>query len=144
MKRKFKCCECGLESNVLPGERARRRTGCYSCVKSGYEPSKPEYFYLMQRPDKRQFGITTNFTKRMADHKSNGWKLIEHIGHFWWGRISREWIKPEKWLKTKIGLIYGSTENWLTSKIEFRSFGELFEYSGIKPLLEGKDSEVDT
>ena len=80
--RKFKCCEYGLEWNMQPGERARRRSGCPSCAKSGYDPSKPGYFYLMQRPGEQQFRITTNFAKRMADHKSNGWKLIEHIGHF--------------------------------------------------------------
>ena len=80
----------------------------------------------------------------MADHKSNGWILIEHVGPFDGKEVQETESSPKKWLKTKMGLIDGSTENWLTSKIEFRSLRELFEYSGIKPLWEGKDGEVDT
>ena len=89
-------------------------------------------------------GITTNFAKRMADHKSNGWILIEHVGTFDGKEVQETESSLKKWLETKIGLIDRSTENWLSSKIEFRSLRGLFEYSGINPLREGKDGEVDT
>ncbi len=132
-KRIFRCGECGLEWNVQPGSRTSGKfTGCPSCSKSGYDLSKPGYFYLMQRPGEQQFGITTNFTKRMADHKSNGWTLIEHVGPFDGKEVQETESKFKKWLRNKIGLIDGSTENWLTSSMEVGSLAELKEISGIQ------------
>ena len=68
----------------------------------------------------------------MADHKSNGWILIEHVGPFDGKEVQETESSPKKWLKTKIGLIDGSTENWLTSSMEVGSLAELKEISGIQ------------
>ena len=41
----------------------------------------------------------------------------------------------KKWLKDEIGTIYGTTENWSTTKMEVQSLAELKARSGIETDL---------
>lgn len=63
-------CECGQiwqtkATNVL------NRTGCPACSKSGYNPSKPGFLYLLQSENGLfvKVGITNNLTSRMTTLK---------------------------------------------------------------------------
>ena len=90
----------------------------------------------MERPAEQQFGITNDFQTRMQSHARNGWNLIEHTTE---PALGQKVLDTEnafkKWLRTEIGLMDGTTENWSTTKMEVQSLAELKARSGIETDL---------
>ena len=106
--------------------------GCPECTEYGFNPGKDAYFYLMERPGEQQFGITNSVKDRMKAHKRYGWMKVEVVGPFPGHSVVETERKLKHWLRLNIGLIKGSTENWLTKNMEVKSLAELKEISGIE------------
>jgi len=106
--------------------------GCPTCAEHGFDPEKEAWFYLMQRPGEQQFGISNVIEKRLDFHKKYGWTLIECVGPNSGKKIQETESSLKKWLRTKIGVVKGTSENWLTKDLEIKSLAELKDISGIK------------
>ena len=112
-----------------------RGKGCPICAEYGFNPGKPAYFYLMERPGEQQFGITNDINGRMKYHKRFGWFELEIIGPHSGEKILQAETTLKRWLKAEIGAIEGTSENWTTSAMEIRSLAELKAKSGIETDL---------
>lgn len=106
--------------------------GCPDCAEYGFNPSDDAWFYLMKRPGEQQIGITNNFKKRIETHQRNGWDLLDWTKETSPGKIVLDTEKLfKRWLKEKVGLIQGTTENWFTNTMEVKTLAELKAKSGI-------------
>ena len=111
-------------------------SGCPICAESGFNPAKDAWFYLMQRPGEQQLGISNVISDRLRTHERNGWTLLERTTEPASGQKVLDAEKAlKKWLKEKVGLIEGTTENWSTATLEVQSLAELKTKSGIKTDL---------
>ena len=89
----------------------------------------------MQRESEQQLGITNDLPQRFAYHSCFGWSELDSTGPHPGRKVLDTEILLKKWLKEKIGLIPGTTENWYTSKMEVHSLAELKERSGIETSI---------
>ena len=92
-------------------------TNCPDCAETGFSPDKPSWFYLMQRPDEQQFGITNNINERINVHSRKGWKVIKKTGPHDGYKVQETEKKLKQWLRKEVGLVDGTTENWYTSQV---------------------------
>jgi len=134
-KKSWKCLLGHNWDAVVANRTPPTNSGCPVCVEKGYNPGKFAWFYLMQRPGEQQLGITNNIEQRDREHGSKGWILLDHAGP----RCGREILDLEttfkQWLKTSVGVVKGTTENWATTSMEVQSLAELKAKSGIETDL---------
>ena len=80
LKRKW-LCDFGHEWRAAVSNRVNG-TGCPSCAKSGYDPNKSGWFYLIDHDglEMYQIGISNYPDDRLANHKGRGWEVIEIRG----------------------------------------------------------------
>lgn len=121
--------------NAQITSRCYNKSGCPKCSKHGYNPGKPGFFYLMERPGEQQFGVTNDPPKRLGVHANNGWTEIEIVGPHDGDLILRTENQLKTWLKATFGNLPGTRENWLTTDLEIRSLAELKSVSGITTNL---------
>ena len=134
-KLSWKCKE-GHRWNTSPDQRTGKgKTGCPICAEFGYDPKKSGWFYLMQRKNEQQFGITNHIEDRINFHSKKGWKELKRTGPHDGYEVQETEKRLKQWLKKKIGVVEGTTENWYTSKMEVHSLAELKEKSGIKTTI---------
>lgn len=90
----------------------------------------------MQRPGEQQLGITNNLEGRFKTHMRNGWEPLDWTKEPASGKLVYETeIRFKKWLRKEIGLIKGTTENWVTTSMEVQTLSELKKRSGIQTEL---------
>ena len=131
----WKCLE-GHRWNASSDKRTvPQRTGCPVCAESGYEPSKSGWFYLMQRENEQEFGITNHIEDRINFHSRQGWKELKRTGPHDGYEVQETEKRFKKWLKKEIGLVPDKQENWYTSNLEVKSLAELKEKSGIETSI---------
>ena len=128
-------CSLGHKWKARVCERALKGTGCPECAEYGFNPGKPAWFYLMERPDQQQLGITNDLSKRMKHHASFGWIKLDVSGPHDGQLVLDTETLLKKWLRKEIGLVPEKTENWYTSKMEVHSLAELKEKSGIETSI---------
>jgi hypothetical protein len=128
-------CPKGHQWEAPINNRTVNNTGCPECAQYGFKTAEDAYFYLMTRPGEQQIGITNNLDRRVQDHSVNGWTLIDHAGPRPGREILDLEIKIKRWLKERIGVIPGTTENWATSAMEVCSLAELKYRSSIETDL---------
>jgi hypothetical protein len=71
--RKWKCTEC---SHIWSAQvNTRMRSGCPACTKTGYNPGKDGFLYLLEHDEwgMLQIGITNVPKDRLASHRRLGW-----------------------------------------------------------------------
>jgi hypothetical protein len=75
-------CQVGHVWRARVANRAILQRGCPSCSRTGYDPQKRGYLYLLTKSDYEvlQVGISNNLKNRLATHFSNGWKLLDTRG----------------------------------------------------------------
>ena len=129
----WKCTKGHTWKSLIVNRTAGR--GCPKCAEYGFNPSKPSWIYLMQRPEEQQFGITNDIKKRIQHHASFGWHEIDTSGPHNGEEVFETEKKLKNWLKKEVGVIPHRTENWYTSKMEVNSLAELKEKSGIDTPL---------
>lgn len=75
-------CNLGHIWAISPNGRKKGMVGCPSCARTGFNPSKDGFLYLIHNFDLQmlQIGIS-NFPKdRIKDHRRTGWEVIDIRG----------------------------------------------------------------
>ena len=75
----WECKDCGHEWPAIVRDRAKRGAGCSHCAKYGHDRSGASFVYLICRPGQIQYGIMNIWTRRLKDHASKGWELLDKI-----------------------------------------------------------------
>jgi hypothetical protein len=130
-KVQWKCDQGHIWSTSIDHRTGNRRSGCPVCAETGFNPGKEAWFYLMERPGEQQIGITNVVEQRLRTHVANGWSLIEVVGPFSGVKVLEAETLLKRWIRTRVGAIPGTSENWRTASIEVASLAELKGESGI-------------
>ena len=129
-------CEFGHKWKTSVSLRTSSGTGCPSCSKSGFDPNKESYIYLLEQPtwNMSQVGITNDLTRRVTEHALNGWSVLEYRGPMD-GHLAQQWERAIlRMLKAKgadlsnskiAGKFDGYSEAWSKSAFEVKSIKEL-------------------
>ena len=134
--RKWKCSSCSHEWETTPNSRAGQEAGCPECSEGGgYKTSLPGWFYLLERPGEQQLGITNFKEDRLKTHANNGWEKVEVVGPAEGSLVLETEKRFKHWLRTKVGLVPGTHENWFSAKLEVRSLAELKAKSDVETEL---------
>ena len=112
-----------------------RGSGCPYCAEYGFNPDKPAWFYLLSRPGEQQFGITNNIQQRLEHHSRNGWREVEITGPHPGEEVWNTERALKKWLKRKVKVVPGTTENWYEKDMSIWSLKALKELSGIETSI---------
>jgi hypothetical protein len=75
--------KCSVCQRRWPARGAKRvaGSGCSKCNKYGHDQAAPSFFYLVTRsPGQVKFGIMNVWTKRIEQHFSKGWSLLDRVG----------------------------------------------------------------
>ena len=107
-------------------------SGCPECCEKGFNPGKRAWFYLMERPGEQQFGISNDIKQRLKKHEKNGWILIEYVGPFPGKEVLAAETELKRWLRSEIGVIQGTSENWESHLFQVNSLYELKQKTGIE------------
>jgi len=139
---------CGHTDPRSPGFRLKNGYGpkskCTGCRPnpSGFNKSMPGFFYLLRRPGQIQFGISNRIEKRLANHRKNGWELIEAVGSIFGNqildleRLVKEFLnfkgipRGKKAFREKFD---GWTESFQTVDLDCSSIVDLLTKLGITP-----------
>lgn len=127
----WRCAE-GHTWKTSASSRTVDGTGCPSCAKYGFKQAEQAWLYLMQRPGEQQLGITNDPETRLRKHGQQGWQEIQLLGPFPGAKALAAEKALKRWLRTEIGLIARTHENWLTSRLEVQSLQELKRRSGAE------------
>jgi len=133
VRKKWKCKE-GHSWSATVVKRTTGR-GCPTCSKGGFSPDKLAWFYLMERPGEQQIGITNNLETRFRQHYLNGWIEVDFVGPADGQTVLDTETEFRQWIRTKLGLVPGTHENWFTATLEVQSLAELKKISGISTDL---------
>jgi hypothetical protein len=120
------------------GSRTNIGSGCPSCAKFGYDPSKDGFLYFLYHPSwsMYQIGITNVPEDRIARHRYLGWEPLEIRGPLD-GFVTRQWEQDIlAMLRTKgivlgskkgVGKFDGYTEAWDAGAFSVASLKELMK-----------------
>lgn len=133
-KKRWVCSE-GHKWVATVKDRTGDGNGCPFCADHGFNRDKDAWIYLMERPGEQQIGITNDLETRIKTHQGRGWNLIETVGPIYGDTAYKTERTLKDWLKTEIGTVQGTTENWETSRMEVRSLADLKARSGIETDL---------
>jgi hypothetical protein len=112
--------------------------GCPSCAKTGFDPAKPGWLYLLAQPDwgLLQIGITNVPSERLVKHRSRGWIDVDLRGPMD-GNLARDWESAVLAMLRSADAVVGSTdaagvfdgytEAWIASTYPAASLSELIE-----------------
>jgi hypothetical protein len=137
IKLKWKCNE-GHVWHATVGSRTNIGSGCPSCAKFGFDPSKDGFLYFLYHPDwiMYQIGITNVPEDRIARHKGLGWEPLEIRGPLE-GFVTRQWEQDILSMLRKKGVVLGSkkgvgkfdgyTEAWDAGAFSVGSLKELMK-----------------
>ena len=123
--RTWKCSECKHVWDASINNRTHRGSGCPSCAETGYNSKKPGWFYLMERGEELQIGITNHLDQRIKQHKKSKWSLLDVSKKLDGKKVLETEKKFKRFLLKKIGLISGTKENWERKKMNITSLKEL-------------------
>ena len=103
-------CGLGHEWTATVDHRNDGR-GCPSCAKTGFDPAKPGWLYLLAQPDwgLLQVGITNVPAERLVKHRSRGWVDVDLRGPMD-GTLARDWESAILAMLIAADAVVGSTE----------------------------------
>ncbi len=80
-RRKFQCGQGHIWTARI-SDRTAKGAGCPSCAKTGFDPNKSGWLYLIEHDQfaMQQIGISNNPHERLASHNGRGWEVIEIRG----------------------------------------------------------------
>ena len=134
--RKAWCCDKGHKWKAVVSDRTPPSSnGCPDCAETGFKPSLPAWFYLLQRPGEQQLGVTNYLDNRLRYHAKRGWSEVEVVGPCPGEAVLTTEKSFKRWLRTAVGLVPGTHENWFTAKLEVQSLAELKAKSGVETEL---------
>lgn len=122
-------CHCGYIWETSPNSMMFSRdigtNGCHACSRRNFRFNDAAYLYLMNREGEQQIGITNNPSNRFRRHYLNGWNLTELIGPKDGRKIHNRELAIKRWIRSRIGCVAGTRENWYTSRFRVSSISEL-------------------
>lgn len=127
----WRCAKCGGEWRASVVNRTDKKSGCPSCSRSNFDPTKPAIIYLMERHGEQQFGISGKVERRMYQHKRAGWTLVEMSPWMPGHQAADLELAVKRWLKVEVGTAKGTSEVWGTGDLEVVSLRDLFERAGV-------------
>ena len=81
-KADWKCGDCGHEWPARVVDRGTQGNGCPRCSKTGFDPSKPGWLYLLRRYRNGrlefQWGITNHLEQRTRQYIKYDWVVIDY------------------------------------------------------------------
>jgi len=134
-KKKWRC-EFGHIWTAQIANRVYLERGCPSCSKTGFDPNKKSWLYFLEQEDWQmlQVGISNIPIKRLKEHESTGWKLLDSRGPMD-GILTQQWetailrmlkAKGADLSNSKIaGKFDGYSEAWSKSTFPVKSIKEL-------------------
>ena len=80
-RKKWKCDKGHIWESMVT-TRAHLNRGCPTCAKTGFDPNKPGWLYLLQHDlwGMLQIGISNVPKDRLKTHKKNGWDVLDLRG----------------------------------------------------------------
>jgi hypothetical protein len=138
LKKNWKCPEGHIWKTVISHRTGSRETGCPSCAKFGYDFNKDGFLYFLKHEDWKmlQIGITNVPEIRLAQHRRNGWEVVELRGPMD-GLIARDWETSILQMLKRHGATLASgevagkfdgyTEAWIMASFPASSLHELME-----------------
>lgn len=127
-------CECGNVGKLCLLD-VRRGCRCKKCSHGGFKGSLPGYVYLLQRPNQYKIGIYNEGTRRMHQHRKNGWTLLDQKKYLNGQEAYFEELKLKRLLRQKnipTGFhafreyFDGFTESWNAVDLEVNSLDDLY------------------
>jgi hypothetical protein len=106
-----------------------RGSGCPVCSPRGFDPGRPAWLYLLERPGEQQVGITGNLPQRMGAHGRDGWQPLDVHGPLDGFEAQRLEAGVRRWLHSNGWCLPGTAECWSTGHVEVSSLRELIELS---------------
>ena len=103
---------CGLNHEwVATVDHRTGGQGCPSCARTGFDPAKPGWLYLLAQPDwgLLQIGITNVPAERLVKHRSRGWVDVDLRGPMD-GNLARDWESSILAMLRSSGAVVGSAE----------------------------------
>ena len=108
----WKCREGHTWTALVSTRTGQHGSGCPTCATYGYDPTRPGWLYLMERPGEQQIGITNVPEQRLRFHETRRWELLDIVGPASGVRIQRVERELKAWLRPNFGRIPGTHENW--------------------------------
>ncbi len=128
------CSECSFEWSAKVVNRTIG-SGCPACAKTGFDPSKKGYLYLLAKEHLgyQQFGLMNVPKRRLATHKKAGWEILDVVGPSDGIWVQQTEVAIKSFFRSRGTLLdrntndkfVGYTETWLCDGIEFHSISEL-------------------
>ncbi len=126
--KKWKC-GCGYIWETSPNSMVFSNqigtNGCHACSRRNFRFSDDAYLYLMERDKDQQIGITNNPKNRFRRHYRNGWRLVELQGPSNAWKIHERELTIKRWIKSRVGCVDGTRENWFKTDLCVSSIAEL-------------------
>jgi hypothetical protein len=131
-------CHLGHVWTTSPSGRLRGE-GCPSCSRSGFDPNKSGWLYLIDHLELEmlQIGITNSPKDRLKDHSRRGWELIEVRGPLD-GHLAQNLETACLHSLERRGAVLGHkaliqqfdgySEAWLKSSLEVASISQILEW----------------
>jgi hypothetical protein len=135
---KWICKEKHIWITSIDARTGKQGSGCPSCANFGFDPNLYGYLYFINHESWQMFqiGITNYPDKRLKDHSSQGWELIEIRGPMD-GHLTKNWEKSILcMLKAKgadlsnseiAGKFDGYSEAWSKSTFLVKSIKDLMQ-----------------
>jgi len=127
--------EKGHEWKTTPANRVKG-IGCPTCAKTGFDPNKDAFLYLLNHPNWELYkiGISNSSDQRTNKHQRSGWELLEVRGPME-GMLAYEWEQSILLMLSANGAIVGLdniagkfdgyTEAWTRQSFPCTSIREL-------------------
>ena len=132
-------CSQGHSWRALASNRSGLGRGCPTCAKSGFDPNKPGWLYLIDHDGLAMYQIgISNFPKdRLADHEGRGWEVIELRGPMD-GHLTQELENNCLQMLKKRGAVLGKkgsiskfdghTEAWIKASLNVTSIKQILDW----------------
>lgn len=131
------CPNCDSEYFSAILSRTANGTECPNCSKGGFDTTSEGYLYLLTKEQMglQQFGITNVPNSRLANHKRNGWEVLDVVGPADGLWVLNTETSLGHFFKAK-GLLLGPdhedkfegySESWWCDELSFSTVAEMLE-----------------
>lgn len=131
------CPNCESEYSSAIVSRTYNGTGCPNCSKGGFDSSSDGYLYLLRKEQMglQQFGISNVPNRRLAQHRKNGWEVLDVLGPADGLWVLNTETSLGHFFKAK-GLLLGRdhmdkfegyTESWRSDDLSFSTVAEMLD-----------------
>jgi hypothetical protein len=132
---KWRCTQ-GHTWLTSPNQRVPNGTNCPSCAIYSFDPNSKAWFYLLEHPKwgLLQIGVSNKIERRLDEHSSLGWQLIEIYGPKTGHTIktlekaalnSLKRRKANFEIEKIAGKFNGYTESWVADSFPVKSIKQL-------------------